>query len=138
MAKRQNPNKAKLHRSYTVEEAANLFAVHKNTIRAWIKTGLPVMDDQRPLLILGKELRHFITLQNLTNKRKTKINEIYCLACKTPKIPALGFADYMPDTPTRGRLTALCPTCNNIINKFIKESDLALLKGKLEVSHTTY
>jgi transposase len=40
MAKRPNPNLAKIHRNYTVEEVANLFSVHKNTVRLWVKDGL--------------------------------------------------------------------------------------------------
>jgi transposase len=43
-----NPNKAKIYRSYTVEEIANLFCVHKNTVRAWLKAGLPICDDRKP------------------------------------------------------------------------------------------
>jgi len=37
MAKRLNPNLAKIHRNYTVEEVALLFSVHKNTVRSWVK-----------------------------------------------------------------------------------------------------
>jgi hypothetical protein len=37
---RLNPRRAKLHRSYTVEETARLFGVHRNTVRAWLKQGL--------------------------------------------------------------------------------------------------
>ncbi len=55
-----NPNKAKIHRSYTVEEIAELFGVHKNTVRAWLKAGLPICDDRKPMLILGADLRSFL------------------------------------------------------------------------------
>jgi hypothetical protein len=32
-----NPRLAKIHRNYTVEEVANVFGVHRNTVRQWIK-----------------------------------------------------------------------------------------------------
>ena len=39
--KRLNPRRVKIHRSYTVEEVAMLFRVHKNTVRAWLKIRPP-------------------------------------------------------------------------------------------------
>jgi hypothetical protein len=33
-------------------EVASLFGVHKNTVREWVKRGLPTNDDRRPMLIL--------------------------------------------------------------------------------------
>jgi hypothetical protein len=59
MSKVHNPNKCRIHRSYTVEEAALLYSVHKRTIRNWIIKGLAICDDKRPLLILGTDLRLF-------------------------------------------------------------------------------
>ncbi len=120
MAKRLNPNMAKIHRSYTVEEVAGLFLVHKNTVRTWVKNeGLPVCDNQKPLLILGGDLRKFIKDRNNKRKRKCKPYEMYCVGCKLPRKPAENMVDYEPDTDTKGRLTGLCPFCGCIINKFI-------------------
>jgi transposase len=47
MAKRPNPNLAKIHRNYTLEEVANLFSVHKNTVRLWVKGGLATVNGQQ-------------------------------------------------------------------------------------------
>ena len=45
MAKRHpNYRLVKIHRSYTVEEAAGSLGVHKNTVREWVKVGLPTSD----------------------------------------------------------------------------------------------
>ncbi len=43
MAKLPNHRLVKIHRSYTVEDAARCLAVHKNTVRRWIKAGLPTV-----------------------------------------------------------------------------------------------
>lgn len=58
-ARRINPRLIKLHRPYSVEEAARALGVHKNSVRGWIKDGLPTVDHSRPLLILGQELRAY-------------------------------------------------------------------------------
>ena len=39
--RRLNPRRVKIHRCYTVEEVAKLFGAHKNTVRGWLKAGLP-------------------------------------------------------------------------------------------------
>ncbi|MEO7863683.1 MAG: helix-turn-helix domain-containing protein, partial [Nitrospirales bacterium] len=36
-----NPRLVKIHRNYTVEEIANLFGIRRNTVREWVKRGLP-------------------------------------------------------------------------------------------------
>jgi hypothetical protein len=59
--KRFNPRRVKIHRNYTVGEAAMLFRAHKNTVRAWLKSGLPPIDGRRPILILGRQLASFFT-----------------------------------------------------------------------------
>ena len=47
MSKRHaNLRLAKIHRNYTVEKVAGLFGVHRNTLREWIKRGLPTNDDR--------------------------------------------------------------------------------------------
>ena len=56
--RRRHPNHrlVKIHRTYTVEDIAGLFGTHKNTVRQWIRAGLPTIDDGRPMLILGPQL----------------------------------------------------------------------------------
>ena len=70
MGKRHpNPRLAKIHRNYTVDEVACLFGIHRNTVREWIKRGLPTSDDRRPMLILGRDLLAFLQARRTKNKR---------------------------------------------------------------------
>jgi hypothetical protein len=58
--RRPDRRRVKLLRSYTIDEAARTLEVHRNTVRHWIKAGLRVIDDKRPILILGSDLADFL------------------------------------------------------------------------------
>ncbi|PCJ51081.1 MAG: DNA-binding protein [Gammaproteobacteria bacterium] len=134
MAKHHNPNLVKINRSYTVEEAANIFPVHKNTVRSWIKNGLEICGNQKPWLILGSELKEFIQLKRKKNKQTCKPYEMYCFSCRAPKRPAGNMADYEPMNASRGCLIGICSTCDGIINKYFSLAKLVLIHGKLDVT----
>src|SRR2546421_601437 len=112
MSKRHpNPRLAKIHRNYTVEEVAALYGHHRNTVRQWVKQGLPTNDDRRPMLILGRDFSSFLQARRIKNKRTCQPGEIYCVGCRLPRAPAGDMADYKPVTPTMGNLIGTCPTC---------------------------
>ncbi len=134
MAKNFNPNLAKIHRSYTVEEVANLYGVHKNTVRAWIKKhGLPTNDGMKPILVLGSHLREYLQKRRTKNKRKCLPHEVYCLKCRKPQVPAGNMADYLPMTDTTGRLISLCPECENPINQYKSLSQIKAIQDKISI-----
>jgi len=134
MAKRFNPNLAKIHRNYTVEEVANLFSVHKNTVRCWVKNGLAINDNRRPLLILGADLKCYLQAKRKSNKRQCKLFEIYCVRCRAPQCPAENMVDYEPINHTSGRLIGLCPNCDCIINKFFSIAKINQIKDNLDIT----
>lgn len=136
MAKLQNPNRAKIHRNYTVEEIALLYRVHKNTVRLWIRDGLPTIDQKRPILIAGADLRSYWQNKRTSRKRKCQPYEIYCVRCRIPQRPAGNMADYEPLNGSIGRLIGLCPDCGGIINKFIKCTRLDDIRGQLDITQT--
>jgi hypothetical protein len=94
MSTRLNPNLVKIHRSYSVGEVVDLFSVHKNTVRSWVKDGLATNDSKRPMLILGSDLKQFLRSKRKRNKRKCLPYEIYCVRCRLPKLPAGNMVDY--------------------------------------------
>ena len=118
MNRRQpNPRLAKVHHSYTVDETSRLFSVHKNTVRHWLKLGLPTNDDSRPCLILGRDLRAFLESRRANKKRPCGQNELYCVRCRAPRAPAGGMVDYQPTGNGLGNLTAICPECSTLMNR---------------------
>ena len=120
MAKRlQNPRLAKIHRSYRVDEIADLYGTHKNTVLNWIKQGLPVFDNKRPLMILGSDLNAFHANQRAKNRQPCKLNEIYCMKCKMPKEPATGMVEFQPINDKTGNLIAICSECETMMYRRI-------------------
>lgn len=136
MAKLQNPNRAKIYRNYTVEETATLFSVHKNTVRLWLKDGLPTIDQRSPFLIRGAELRSYLQNKRASKKRKCQPFEIYCVRCRIPQRPDGNMADYEALTSDNGRLIGLCPECGGIINKFVNLARLNEIRDYLDITQT--
>ena len=132
-----NPYRVKIHRNYTIEDIADLFQLHKNTVRLWVKQGLPVIDTNRPMLILGSDLREYLQSKRKAKKTPCKLNELYCVSCKAPKKPALDMVDFKAVNEQTGRLIGLCPTCDSVMNKFVSQGKLPAIQAKLEVTITT-
>lgn len=133
-ASRPNPRLAKIHRSYTVEEIATLYGVHRNTVRAWIARGLPTVDTRRPVLVLGSHLAAFLQARRTANKRPCGLSEIYCLRCREPRQPAGGGVRYHPLTLTQGSLVGLCGSCGAGLNRRVSLAKLPLFSGVLAVT----
>jgi len=135
MSKRRfNPRLAKIHRNYTVEEIASLYGVHKNTVRQWIKDGLPVINDQKPMLILGRDLRDFLMKKRMKNKCPLKPGQMYCLKCRRGMTPAGEIADYEAITETGGNLIGICPKCDLMMYRRISLAQFDLVRGELAIS----
>lgn len=132
--RRPNPRLAKIHRNYTVEEVASRFRVHRNTVREWVKRGLPTNDDKRPMLILGRDLATFLQVRRARNKRPCQPGEIYCVRCRAPKAPAGDMADYQPVTETLGNLIAICSDCEAIIYRRASLAKLEQIRGQLDIT----
>lgn len=121
------------HRSYTVEELARALGKSTQTIRRWIKDGLPSLTEARPALIMGADVIDF--KQGRKPAHQTcKPHECYCLRCRTPRPCAGGMADYVPLSATTGNLRGLCPVCDLMMHKRIKCDALPALKAILDVS----
>ena len=130
---RQNPRLVKIHRSYSVEEAARLSAVHKNTVLRWLDDGLPKIDSRKPILILGRELAAFLERRRARRKRPCGPSEMFCLRCRCPRAPAELIATYQPQTALLGNLRASCGTCGGAMNRRTSAAKLRHFSGHLKI-----
>jgi excisionase family DNA binding protein len=124
----------KIHRSYTVEEIAQLLSVHKNTVRNWFKQGLPTIDLGRPALVLGSTLSRFLQERRQRGKTRCAPGEIYCVKCRVPVQPAGDMADYLPVTATLGTLRGTCPACETQIYRRVSGARLEEIRGRLDIT----
>jgi hypothetical protein len=134
--RRPNPRRAKIHRNYDVADIARLFGVHRNTVRSWLKAGLRAIEGVWPTLILGAELRRFLTEKRDKRKRPLPAGHMLCMRCREPRRPALDMADYVPRTPTNGDLKGICPVCEAWMYRRVRFSDLDRVKAGLDVTIT--
>ncbi len=131
-----NPRLAKLHRSFTVFELADLLGVHRNTVRQWIREGLPVLDGARPILILGNEFQAWWGKRAKARKRPCQPGQMYCFKCREAKAPALGMVEYAAANAATGNLKALCETCGTLMHRRTRLADVVARMPGLDVRHT--
>lgn len=133
MARQPEWRRIKRHRSYTVWEAAQVTRCHRNTVRSWVKQGLPIIPGTRPSLILGVELLAFLKQRSVRRKRKCGAGEIYCLKCREAVAPAEQMADLEKQTSKIGRLVGLCPNCGTVVYRCVSLARVSEAIGSLSV-----
>jgi len=121
MAKRVSARKIKIHNQYTYQQAADALGVSVQTVRLWRQSGSPVLDSRKPHLILGFALKNFLNKRSKP-KRDMRRDQFLCMTCDSLTNAYGGMADYKPNTATRGRLEALCETCQGLCGKFASPS----------------
>ncbi len=115
---RVSARKVKIHNQYTYEQAADTLGVSVQKVRLWRRSGLPVLDSQKPHLILGFALKDFLNKRSDRPERRLARDQFLYMACNAPRRAYGSMVDYLPYTATRGRLEALCEVCQGPCGKF--------------------
>ena len=131
-----NHQLVKTNRTYSIAEVARLFGICRHTVRRWIGSGLKTIDDQRPILILGLELRRFVQLKRSRNKRPCQPGEMYCFKCRMPRRPSLNAVSLTFESDRLGRLMGDCSTCGTVISRLVSPRNLKQVCGDLIVTLT--
>jgi excisionase family DNA binding protein len=117
MKKRNGIKSIKSARSYTMAEAADCLGVSLNTIRNYVKGGLPILRAERPFLIHGGELKAWLAARRLRAKQPLKLEQMLCLRCKTPQTPLGGMVDCTALSSRKLQMKGLCPSCGGIMHR---------------------
>jgi hypothetical protein len=125
--------RAKIHRTYTVDDLSRLLKIHKNTVRNWLREGLEAIDGQRPTLVRGEAVRRFLDDRRARSKQTCGPGRIYCVACRAPKVPAAKMADCIQSGESAATLQAICPDCNRMIYRRVNPKKLDAVRGDLAV-----
>jgi hypothetical protein len=133
--RRLNAGLVKIHRSYSIDEAARTLGVHKNTVVNWLKNGLTSIDDRRPVLVQGLVLRTFLQERRSGQKMRCAVGELYCLKCRAPKSPLDGRAIYIPLSRSGGNVKARCSHCLSIICRRVSIARLHEFSAILTISY---
>mgnify|MGYP003577123395 CR=1 FL=1 len=129
-----NARLVKYLRTYTVEEIARLFTIHRNTVRNWLKNGLASIDQTRPILVHGQELIRYLDDRRKRAKRRCEAGQLYCFRCRVPQRPALNIADLVPVSESVGNLKGICPVCETIMNRRVSMAHLDVVSGDLVIT----
>jgi hypothetical protein len=108
--------------SYTVQEIAELFNLHPNAVRRWVKDKLRTIDTHRPQLIHGSDLIEFLSRRQQGRKRGCGPDEMYCFGCHEPRRPAGGRVAVEHLGPSRLILRGSCELCGTRMNRAISTS----------------
>ena len=87
MSKLYNIKKISGFLSYTVEDICNMYSMHPQTVRKWMKIGLKTIDSKKPSLIHGSDLKKFLEKHNEKLKKHLGFEEFFCVTCKEAHIP---------------------------------------------------
>ena len=122
--RRYDTRRIRQHLSYSLQDIAALFSLHKNAVRNWLREGLPTTDRQKPYLVHGSDLKAFLEKRQSRHKAKCQPHEFYCLRCRAPRSAWGGLVDAVPVSPVRYNLTALCGTCECQIFRLVSARQL--------------
>ena len=112
---RFDPRKISKHKSYTIKELSDFVGMSEKTCFRWIEEGLPtVAGSQKPILIMGMEIKKFIKKRNSKNKVELTRYEFYCFKCKCPRRAKRGSIGVSGNTKK-----GLCSVCNGKLSKTI-------------------
>lgn len=135
--KRRRPSVQRVKQgvTYEVAEAAKLLDVHRNTVRRWLKEGLQAIDDRRPLLIHGADLKAFLAERRKQRRQTCRLGEFYCFRCRAPRPPWGKTADLSYRNEKIARLASLCSVCETPMHRTVRCADLPELALQIDL-HT--
>jgi ribosomal protein L28 len=118
-----NPNLIKINYSYNAGDLAARLGVSTGAILRWRhKENLQTIDDRRPYMFLGAEVRRFISERRAKRKTKCGPDEMYCFKCRSPQRSIENRAEPLK-SPGKILIRGTCSQCRTKMNRVGKVSE---------------
>ena len=136
--KRAKRRRYPLHRikrgqCYDTAEIAVLFGLHSNTVRHWLKDGLPTIDRSRPFLVHGSALKSYLAEKQTSKTKTCALDEFFCFRCRMPRKPWGGLVDFRATTDKIAHATALCVSCETTMRRAFRSTDIPKVESLLRI-----
>jgi hypothetical protein len=114
--------------TYTVPEIAKTLDRTVATVRGWIRDGLPILERGHPLLVLGSDLKTWLSDRWASRKRPCVRDEFYCFSCQEPRRAAVGSVEIVPRNEKTVTVMGMCAVCGTPVKRFGSRTGLAELE----------
>src|SRR5690242_18530486 len=84
---------------YTRKELAETLNVRTTTISRWTSQGLKTVDNGRPILFRGPDVKEFLAAR-AKPRQPLSPGQLFCTPCKQPRSPADKRLHLIPRSPT--------------------------------------
>ena len=135
MAKTYNLRSIKHRESYTFKQIGDLLKIHFRTAQGWKQEGLKIISQEKPYLVMGYDLKEFLSKKLQNRQIKLQPNEFYCMKCKKGVRSAGNKIWIELSGKTIGNqnfkeltIKGICEFCDSKINKFSHEGKLEEIK----------
>jgi hypothetical protein len=133
MARRFKTRGIKANNPYQVDELANAACVSVPTVRNWIRDGMQLVDNNRPMIVMGFHALDYLNARRAKTKQPMALDQFYCMRCKARRTPFGAMADYVPSSEAGGCLKAICGVCECACNRNVSARDLPDICKVLDV-----
>lgn len=131
--RKYNTNLIKETLNYSIYDIASLFVIHRTTVRQWLKEGLPMIDNHKPFIVLGTDLKEFLKKRQGNRKTKCNSNELYCCKCRVPRTSWENIVDLKILNARRLLIMGVCSLCDTRTNKLSSLKNLYEIKEIFDV-----
>lgn len=104
-------------KTYSLPEIAGALNRNIATVQSWLRQGLPTLDNQKPTMVAGSDLKSWLKHKWAVRKQKCLPGELYCFKCRKPRTPLSGSVLITVRNEKTLTIKARCGVCGTRMNQ---------------------